>query len=176
MTQALTPTTTLPGTGLHDHPAILKRILDSYALPPHGTHGIRHWLRVMENGLRIARVTGGDEEVVALFGLFHDSRRINEYQDSGHGLRGGDFASELRGTLVHLSGDQFDRLHEACRLHTKGLITEDPTIGACWDADRLDLGRVGITPDPGLLCTSAARELIPWAHERARRDHDPRKD
>jgi len=39
----------------------------------------------------------------------------------------------------------------------------------CWYGDRLDLGRVGITPDPSRLCTEAAREstLIKWADGRA---------
>ena len=32
----------------------------------------------------------------------------------------------------------------------------DPTVLTCWDADRLDLGRVGITPRAEKLCTSAA--------------------
>jgi len=127
----------------------------------------------MENGLRIAEANGADPEVVALFALFHDARRVNEYTDHGHGLRGGDLARELRGSLVHLSGEQFDRLHEACRLHTRGFISAEPTLAACWDADRLDLGRVGITPDPDLLCSDAARALLPWAHERARSDRAP---
>ena len=33
----------------------------------------------------------------------------------------------------------------------------DITVQTCWDADRLDLGRVGIRPDPRRLCTAAAR-------------------
>ena len=39
--------------------------------------------------------------MVALFALFHDSRRINEYCDDGHGRRGGEFARSLCGSLVH---------------------------------------------------------------------------
>jgi hypothetical protein len=38
-------------------------------------------------------------------------------------------------------------------------VTDDPTVGACWDADRLDLPRVGVTVDPRLLSTAAARNL-----------------
>ena len=34
----------------------------------------------------------------------------------------------------------------------------DATVLTCWDADRLDLGRVGIRPDPKYLCTPAARD------------------
>jgi hypothetical protein len=41
--------------------------------------------------------------------------------------------------------------------HTDGHITDDPLVGACWDADRLDLPRVGIAPDPRYLSTQAGR-------------------
>jgi hypothetical protein len=43
----------------------------------------------------------------------------------------------------------------------------------CWNADRLDRGRVGITPDPRRLGTDAARNLLAWAHERAIEEHEP---
>ena len=35
----------------------------------------------------------------------------------------------------------------------------EPTIDACFDADRLDLGRVGITPDPNKMATAKGKEL-----------------
>ena len=59
-------------------------------------------------------------------------------------------------------------------MHTDVHTTGDATLLACWDADRLDLGRVGITPRPDLLCTDAARELIPWGQARARADERER--
>ena len=39
----------------------------------------------------------------------------------------------------------------------------------CWDPDRLDLGRVGITPNPRYLCTDAAKneQNLQKAHTRA---------
>jgi uncharacterized protein len=89
---------------MHDHPAILRAILDVYALPASGEHGIAHWARVLENGLKIAASNGADTEVVALFALLHDSRRVNEDEDDGHGARGAQFARSLRGRLVHLDG------------------------------------------------------------------------
>ncbi len=158
---------------MHDHRAILSAILSQYSLTKTGAHGVLHWARVMENGRRIAESNGADLEVVELFALFHDSRRVNESIDRGHGLRGGDFAHSLRGSLVHLDDARFDLLHEACRLHTDGLTESDPTIQACWDADRLDLGRVGILPRRHLLCTDAACGLLDWAHKRASRRHAP---
>lgn len=158
---------------MHDLPAIMQAILDGYVLPLRGYHGIVHWARVLENGFRISDVNGGDREIVTLFALFHDSRRVNEHRDNGHGLRGGELARSLRGSLVHLDDERFELLFEACRLHTDGLTTGSPTLEACWDADRLDLGRVGITPRSDRLCTDAARALIDWANERATNQHEP---
>ena len=157
----------------HDPALLLQEILRGYVLPLHGYHGVVHWARVLENGIRVAAANGGDAEVVRLFALFHDSRRVNEDVDHGHGTRGGDLARSLRGTLVHLNDARFDLLYDACALHTDGHTTGDPTLLACWDADRLDLGRVGIVPKPELLCTDMARALLPWAHERATSDHVP---
>lgn len=158
---------------MHDMAAIMAAILQVYTLPRHGAHGVVHWARVLENGLRVGAVVGADPEVVALFALFHDSQRVNQAIDNDHGLRGARLAQSLRGTLIHLSAEQFEMLFEACRLHTDGLREAVPTIQACWDADRLDLGRVGIVPRPDLLCTDAARELLPWAHQRAVGNYEP---
>jgi uncharacterized protein len=158
----------------HDLPAILRVILDGYQLPVDGDHGLLHWARVLENGLRIAEENGADCEVVTLFALFHDSRRESECWDKGHGHRGADFAASLRGSLIHLDDHRFELLYEACRLHTDGLTEGDRSLLACWDADRLDLGRVGVTPDPIRLGTQAARGLLPWAHARATSRHEPK--
>lgn len=97
-------------SAVHDLAAILGAILDGYILPVDGFHGLVHWARVLENGLRIAEANGADQEVVTLFALFHDSRRVNEDQDDGHGLRGGELARSLRGKLVHLDDDRFELL------------------------------------------------------------------
>ena len=150
-----------------DEKAILAVILRGYALPVRGPHGVLHWARVRENGRRLAEVNGADGEVVALFALFHDSCRVNEARDDGHGRRGGELARSLRGSLVLLDDARFQLLFDACRLHTDGRTLGDPTLRTCWDADRLDLGRVGIRPRPERLCTEEGSRLIPWAHERA---------
>jgi uncharacterized protein len=150
-----------------DEAAIIREILKDYTLPVRGYHGLDHWARVRENGLRIAGTVGANEEVVKLFALFHDSRRIYEQRDKGHGHRGAELARKLRWRLFELDDEDFDLLYHACRLHTDGLTDADPTIQACWDADRLDLGRCGITPRPNLLCTDAARKILKWANERS---------
>jgi uncharacterized protein len=150
-------------------PAILGAILEEYVLPWDGYHGIAHWARVLENGVRLALETGADIDVVQLFAILHDSRRINENWDPDHGPRAADFAMGLRGLLFELPDSGLRLLHRACSGHTHERTHPDVTIQTCWDADRLDLGRVGIRPDPNLLCTAAARRLdtIKWADGRA---------
>jgi uncharacterized protein len=125
----------------------------------HSIHGPDHWRRVERNAILLASRTGADADVVRLFALFHDSRRINDGYDSAHGARGASYAAELRGSAYDLEDARFVLLHEACTWHTDGVHHRDPTIGTCWDADRLDLGRVGMIPDPGYMSTEFGREI-----------------
>jgi uncharacterized protein len=172
--RAVVEMTAISGEILEGYTAVIvHEILKGYTLPIRGSHGVVHWARVLENGLRLVSATGANLEVVTLFALFHDSRRVNEFHDEGHGLRGGEYARALRGTLVHLRDSEFELLFEACRLHTDGQTQGELTLKVCWDADRLDLGRVGITPQPERLCTDAARELLGRAHERAVQAYQP---
>lgn len=148
---------------------IVHAVLEDYTLPWHGDHGVGHWARVFENGLRLAAITGANVDVVQLFAVFHDSRRVNECTDPDHGRRAADFAAELRGQVFDLPEHDFGLLHRACAGHTRERTHPDITVQTCWDADRLDLGRVGIKPEPTRLCTVAAKqpELLKWADGRA---------
>ncbi len=150
-------------------PLVLKAVLEDYVLPLNGDHGVVHWARVLENGLRIAKETGANVEVVQLFAVLHDSRRQNEVTDPDHGPRAAEFAVELRGRVFDLPDREFRLLQKACFGHTHERTHTDVTIQTCWDSDRLDLGRVGITPHPSRLCTNVAKkpETIKWADGRA---------
>jgi uncharacterized protein len=147
---------------------IIDTILQDYALPLDGPHGVSHWARVLENGLRLAQNNRANIEVVQLFAIFHDARRVNENVDDGHGMRGAELAAKLRG-MFSLSDQDFDILYVACADHTEGKIEGDITVQTCWDADRLDLGRVRIMPEQTKLCTDAAkdRKILKWADGRA---------
>jgi uncharacterized protein len=124
-------------------------------------HGVDHWRRVAHVGRELAHETpGADERVVVLFALFHDAMRENEDDDPGHGERGAQLARELYAEgVLDLDAGQMEKLVLACRTHTDGTISTDATVGVCFDADRLDLGRVGIRPEPSFLSTDAARRL-----------------
>ena len=129
-------------------------------------HGEGHWLRVAAAGLALLPETpAADPAVVLLFALFHDSMRFNDGHDPQHGPRGAALAGELRGEAFDLDDAKMDLLGFACDEHTNGEVVADPTVGVCWDADRLNLWRVGIRPDPRLLSTGAARNggRIKWA-------------
>jgi uncharacterized protein len=150
-------------------PLVLHAVLEDYSLPLNGDHGIAHWARVLENGLRLAEETGANTEIVSLFAVLHDSRRINEVTDPGHGRRAAECAAKLRGSVFDLSDHEFNLLYRACEGHTHERDHPDVTIQTCWDADRLDLGRVGIVPHPSRLCSEVAKrpEIIKWADGRA---------
>ena len=110
-----------------------------------------------KTGFGLAEETGANIEVVQLFAILHDSQRVNEGGDPDHGPRAAAFALDLRGLLFDLPDHEFRLLHRACAGHTHERTHPNVTIQTCWDADRLDLGRVGITPHPSCLCTDAAK-------------------
>ncbi len=131
------------------------RILSPSSRSP--VHGEDHWRRVATNGLDMPAEVGPDPLLVVLFGIFHDSMRFSEHRDDGHGRRGGFLARCLNTELVGLSDERLDLLDTACARHTEGETSDDPTIGACWDADRLDLCRLGRQVEPRAMSTAAGR-------------------
>mgnify|MGYP006437941583 CR=1 FL=1 len=138
--------------------SLLKMLRHEFALDWHGIHGAPHWARVRLNGLRLARLNGADSLVAEIFAFLHDSKRENDGYDPGHGQRAAAFARQLNGEFFSLTALQLRLLELACVGHSDGLIEGDVTVRTCWDADRLDLGRVGIVPDPNRLCNSIARQ------------------
>jgi uncharacterized protein len=154
---------------------LIDRILADYNLPLDGEHGPAHWARVYENGVHLAGLTGADLGVVQLFAVLHDSRRLTEEYCDAHGQEAADFARSLRGVHIHLDDDRFELLYDACAYHTDGQTEADVTIQTCWDADRLDLGRVWIIPDPALLCTEPVHDpaLIAWATRKGKENFRP---
>jgi uncharacterized protein len=128
-----------------------------FALGPYSVHGPDHWKRVETVGLEICRETGVDETVVRLFALLHDSCRLDDGADLQHGPRAADMLGRIVGDLLTLESERLELLEYAIRHHTGGRVSDEPTIGTCWDADRLDIGRVGIIPHERYMSTAPGK-------------------
>lgn len=132
-----------------------KDVVAQSTMPESRDHGEQHWKAVAYAGLEL-QVPNADLELVLLFALFHDSQRESEFHDPEHGARGALFA--LRMLEDKLDPVRMKMLMDACILHDNGEISSSQTIGACWDADRLNLWRVGIEPNPDLMSTPEAKD------------------
>ena len=138
----------------------LQSPLLSHRLFESELHGLTHGQQVERNGLLLASETGADSMVVRLFALFHDSKRANDGPDIVHGTRGAEFAKEcFEEHRLDITQEQFDKLYHACKFHTTEHRSGDATIDTCYDADRLDLGRVNIELDPNKMATSFGATL-----------------
>lgn len=155
--------------------SLLSQIAVQYQLPHDGVHGLSHWGRVLENGLRLSEIEGGDTIVITLFAIFHDACRHNQSLDPGHGDRGAELADYLLRGNPEVTDNQLDLLKFACSQHTDGETEGDLTVRICWDSDRLDLARVGIRPNARFLCTDAAKnkKVINWANTRSQANYTP---
>ena len=123
------------------------------------THGLSHWQRVERNGIILSMENGRFREdinikVVRFFAYLHDKCRLNDWADLDHGVRSADMLVTMRDTILKdFTDEEVSLLEKACRYHTTELRTGIPTIDVCFDADRLDLCRVGITPNPKLMAS-----------------------
>lgn len=156
-------------------PELRADILGQFRLPRHSVHGPGHWARVRFNGLLLTQASRADWQVVELFAFIHDSQRYDDGFDRDHGPRAADYALRNCGKLFQLSDSQLEKLVQACMGHTHEHLVSCPTVQTCWDADRLDLARVGITPDPYYLGTDLAKDPQMIAQAIARSRGQPSK-
>ncbi|WP_139323141.1 HD domain-containing protein [Deinococcus marmoris] len=149
-------TSSMPAQAADPYAAIKAELIAQFALGPGSLQGPQHWQRVEETAVRLAQLGGGDAEVARWFGLFHDAARHSEGADPLHGHRAVRLVDHDR-TRLGLTDTQLKLLQWACEHHASGQTTDEPTVGACWDADRLDLPRVGLQPQARYLSTVAGR-------------------
>jgi uncharacterized protein len=127
--------------------------------PGYSVHGPDHWRRVERNG---SCLQPAPEPISRSFVYSLSFTTVAAVNDGGIKVTvhvGAEYAATLRGVAYELSDDRFEILHYACVWHTDGDHHADPTIATCWDADRLDLGRVGIIPSPEFMSTDFGREI-----------------
>ena len=139
-----------------DRTGLINLIRSEFKLDWQGIHGANHWARVLHHGKNIGQLRSADLLVVELFGFLHDSCRLNDGRDPNHGERAAEFANDIHGDYFDLQPLQLDYLCYALRHHSGGEVSTNVTIQTCWDADRLDLGRVGIFPSAQYLSQEAS--------------------
>jgi uncharacterized protein len=127
-------------------------------------HGEHHWQCVAYIGLQLAKsVNSCDALLVLLFSVIHDSMRLSDGSDPDHPRKACLLVEEINHKQFDLSSYQMNVLRKALLYHSDGSISLDPTIGVCWDSDRLDLWRCGMIPEEDMLSTRAAKRLIQWS-------------
>ena len=73
-----------------DTARIVAEILKGYAMSPWGFHGVTHWARVLENGLKLAEQTGAvawsplSSMTPEYYGTYYDTKRYWVRVDSGN--------------------------------------------------------------------------------------------
>lgn len=148
----------------YERTGLMAAIKAQFRINWYGVHGPSHWARVRHHALHLSTKRQGDLLVAELFAYLHDSQRENEWTDLGHGERAAEYAVSLNTRFFDLAPSQLDLLTNAMRFHSDGDIHTDATIQSCWDADRLDLGRVGKRPHRKYL-SDYAHPLIEDAYE-----------
>lgn len=142
-----------------------------FHLPIQGEHGIEHWKRVAAFGDMLHKMDPKtDLRVIKAFACLHDVERLSDGEDLQHGPNAASLVKKIQNSyLRYLTNEQKEQLFYACSIHTSrqcaGPIDSSycKTVNACLDADRLDLLRCGIIPDPERMASMngakiAARE------------------
>lgn len=143
---------------------IKEIVIETFEMHTYGsTHGVSHWIEVHKNAKLLSLQDGVDKLVVVLFAYLHDCQRFDDNEDPEHGGRAAEYVELLRDNkhLDFLSNEQLEKLVFACKHHSTGVISDDITIGACYDADRIELIRSGvnIVPNPELMSTPLGKRI-----------------
>ena len=158
------------------------RTLVGLARYPSLIHGPAHWSRVRRFGALLAekeQLPGAARACVEIFALLHDLAREDDGGGNQHAIDGAAYMDEvIPAVFGRLSLDQIKTVRVAIRSHSDGMVARQAsdnglfdrldwprdlltrTVGCCWDADRLDLPRVGIHPVPELMSTAGWRDVL----------------
>lgn len=119
-------------------------------------HGYNHWKNVEKIGHYLADRNGADKTIISFFAFLHDIGREKELNEPRHGEKSVEIIKKF--FKLKLNAAQYEKLLIAISEHDKvDAKSNDITIQTCWDADRLDLPRVGIFPDSKLLYTEIGK-------------------
>jgi len=126
-------------------------------------HGISHLRQVSLLAGKIASASGADVESAMVAGFLHDAGRTDDFGGNQHAL---DSAILARPLLIRLYPHiDADLVCYAIARHADGMTTDDPLIGSLWDADRLELKRIGRYVREDLLSTAEGKRIFRVAND-----------
>jgi MoaA/NifB/PqqE/SkfB family radical SAM enzyme len=125
-------------------------------------HGGDHIMRVVRNAEMLAKINCPGAIFNAIIAAsLHDIGRIGKKEkNKTHALRGAEIAGKMLKKYFSDCDIDSEKIIYAIRHHSEGKVSNDPLIGTIWDADRLDLERVGIKINPAFLSTKAAKDFL----------------
>jgi uncharacterized protein len=161
----------------------ILRKLAGFARHPSQIHGPAHWARVQRFGALLAETEDlppAARTCVEVFAQIHDLAREDDGGGNQHAIDGAFYMDEVVSAVFdgQLSHDQIETIRAAIRYHSDGTVAQQAsedglfeglewprdllvrTVGCCWDADRIDLLRVGIYPAPEFMSTSGWRDVL----------------
>jgi hypothetical protein len=121
--------------------SLLPIIAKRSQLPEYGYHSLWHLMQIALFSALIAWEEGVNPIPAMLAGLLHDAAREGDEAGAEHAAAALDFTDELLKTGLRylLAPEDWARVRFAISRHPFGEQSDDPIIGACWDADRLRL-------------------------------------
>ncbi len=161
---------------------ILRKLV-GLARYPSQIHGPAHWARVRHFGALLAEAEDlppAARTCVEVFAQIHDLAREDDGGGNQHAIDGASYMDEVVSAVFsgQLSPDQVETVRAAIRYHSDGMVAQQAsedglfeglgwprdllvrTVGCCWDADRIDLLRVGIHPAHEFMSTSGWRDVL----------------
>jgi hypothetical protein len=148
-------------------------------------HGPAHWARVHRFGLALGRgleLNQSAMRCIEVFSWTHDLARVDDGGGRVHALDGADYLYEVAPEVFPaLDPQELGVISRAIRHHSDGLTADvawrqgllsgcdwkPETVvlvtGCCWDADRLDLLRLGRKPRADKMSTPFWEDVYPLA-------------
>ncbi|WP_163308850.1 HD domain-containing protein [Dysgonomonas sp. 521] len=119
-----------------------EKIIFPYYKEKNGLDGLIHIKHVVHFGELISRKECPQNINEVILGCYlHDIGRGYEINDETHGDAGELIARRIMERDFGTYNLDIEKITYAVKYHDKGFVSNDPVIGAIWDADRLSLYR-----------------------------------
>lgn len=120
-------------------------------------HGLDHLRNVGYLSGKFAAELGISLETAIIGGFLHDCARSDDSDDAFHAEKSALLARKL--IKKNYSNIDEELVYKTILFHSGGKTTDNHIQGCVWDADRLDLIRLGIQPKKELLSTEPGKRF-----------------